>query len=262
MSPRRDYSEDMRRLVAMIERRMGEYDSRHRRRRPKDSTLSKTLNETKNPGVFTVREIASSLETTVGDLLNEPVLGQADLQKVASFVDFLIDRLDLTGVRAAAKRDERTFAVTEENFVAGEYDYPRLHHVFLVPHAKAAAGEGIEADLDVETTEVLHSIRDVYTGDLRVIKVIGDSMAPVLRDGDKLAIDIRRTRPREGDVVAVYHHTSGGILGYWRVGKQGEFWLDKANDAAQSIRLGGSGDWTVWGPATRIVDAPVLPRRR
>src|SRR5688500_1663379 len=100
MSPRRDYSEAMRRLVATIERRMTEYDSRHRRRRRIDSTLSKTLSTTKNPGVFTIREIASSIETTVGDLLNEPVLGAADLKQLATFVDFLIDRFDLMGVRA------------------------------------------------------------------------------------------------------------------------------------------------------------------
>ncbi|HUP61627.1 MAG TPA: S24 family peptidase [Thermoanaerobaculia bacterium] len=261
MSPRPDYSEDMRRLVAMIERRMSEYDARHRRRKRIDSTLSKTLSTTKNPGVFTLREIASSIETTVGDLLNEPLLGETDLQKLASFVDFVIDRFDLTGVRAAARRDERRFAVTEEEFVEREYDYPRPHHVFIVPHARAAAGEGIEGESSVETTEVLHSIRDVYTGNLRVIKVIGDSMAPVLRDGNKVAIDIRRTSPREGEVVAVYHHMAGGILGYWRVGNHGgEFWLDKANDAFNSVRLDAIRDWTLWGTATRIVDAPVPPR--
>ncbi len=212
--------------------------------------------------MFTIREIASSIETTVGDLLNEPVLGAADLKQLATFVDFLIDRFDLMGVRAAARRDERAFAVTEEKFVEHEYDYPRLHHVWIIPHARAAAGEGIEAEAGMETTEVLHSIRDVYTGDLRVIKVIGNSMAPVLRDCDKVLIDIRRVTPHEGDVVAVYHHTAGGILGYWRAGKRGEFWLDKANDAFQPFRLDASRDWTLWGTATRIVDAPVFPRRR
>lgn len=261
MSPRRDYSEDMRRLVAMIERRVTEYDSRHRRRHRTGSTLSKTLSTTKNPGVFTVREIATGLETTVGDLLNEPILGEADLQQLASHVDFLIDRFDLTGVRAAAKRDEHAFAISEEQFVEHDYDYPRPHHVWIVRHGKLAAGEGLEADRDVETTEVLHSIRDVYTGDLRIIRVIGNSMSPVLRDGDKVAIDIRRTQPKDGDVVAVYRHSEGGTLGYWRKGKGGDFWLDKANDEFPSIRLDASSDWTLWGTATRVVDTPVLPRR-
>jgi hypothetical protein len=262
MSPRRDYSADMRRLVAMIERRLTDYDSSHRRRRRKDSTLSKTLLTTKNPGVFTVREIAASVGTTVGDLLNEPVLGDADLQKLASLVDFLIGRFDLTGARAAAKRDTGAFAVTEQTFVERDYDYPRLHHVFLVPQAEATGGEGIESSSDIGMTEVLHSIRDVYTGDLRVIRVIGHSMAPVLRSGDKIAIDVRRTTPGNGDVVAVYHHTAGGIIGYWRAGKDGEFWLDKANASFDPVRLDPIRDWTLWGTATRIVDAPILPRGR
>jgi len=46
------------------------------------------------------------------------------------------------------------------------------------------------------------------------------------------------------------------------VGKRGEFWLDKANDAFQPFRLDASRDWTLWGTVTRIVDAPVFPRRR
>jgi SOS-response transcriptional repressor LexA len=260
MSPRRGYSEEIRRLAAVIERRITEYDSRHRRRYRKTSTVSKILNsQLGNPGVFTVRKIANDLETTVSDLLSEPVLGDADLEKLRDFVDYLIERFDLMGTRAAAAR-AGTFAVSEGEFVERDYDYPRPHHVFRVPHVKAAAGGGIEADSDTQVTEVLHSIRDVYNGQLRVIRVIGDSMLPVLRDGDKVIVDIRRISPREGEMVAVYHHVDGGILGYWRVGKQGEFWLDKANDAFDSIRLDASRDWTLWGTATRIVDTPLGAR--
>ena len=259
MSPRPDYSEELRQLIAVIERRIAEYDSRHRRRYPKKS-VSKILNaQSSNPGLFTVRRIATDLETTVGDLLSEPVLGEADVEKVRDFVDFLIERFDLIGTRAAETR-AGAFAVPEREFVERDYDYPRPHHVFRVPHAKAAAGGGIEADSDTEITEVLHSIRDVYNGQLRVIKVLGNSMFPVLRDGDKVIIDIRRTSPREGEVVAVYHHLDGGILGYWRVEKRGQFWLDKANDAFDSIHLDASGGWTLWGTATRIVDTPIGTR--
>ncbi|HET8797236.1 MAG TPA: S24 family peptidase [Thermoanaerobaculia bacterium] len=257
MSPRRDHSEQMRRLAAILERRITEFDSRHRRRYRKTPAVSKILNDrTHHPGLFTVQQIANDLETTVGDLLSEPVLGEADLQKLRDFVDFLIERFDLMGARAAATR-AGAFAIPETEFVERDYDYPRPHHVFLVPHAAAAAGSGIEADRDTEITEVLHSIRDVYNGQLRVIKVIGDSMLPVLHDGDKVIVDIRRTAPRDGEVVAVYHHTDGGSLGYWRSGENGEFWLDKANAAFNSIRLDISRDWTLWGTATRIVDTPV-----
>lgn len=267
MSPKRDHTEEMRRLAAVIRQRVTEHDARHRRRIRIDSTLSRILQpdiapKPQNPGIFTIREIASSLETTVGDLLGEPVLGEADLQKLRDLVGFLIDRFDLMGAHAAATRVDRAFTVTEADFVQRDYDYPQPHHVFIVPHAKAAAGTGIEADSDTETTEVLHSIRDVYNGQLRVIKVIGDSMAPVLRNDDKVTVDTRLTSPREGDVVAVYHHTDGGILGYWRRGEQGEFWLDKVNEDFPSIRLDASRDWTLWGTATRIVDTPVAVRPR
>lgn len=126
----------MRRLAAVIERRITEYDSRHRRRYRKTSPVSKILNYRSGwryPGLFTVQKIASDLETTVGDLLSEPVLGEADLKKLREFVDFLIRRFDLMGTRAAAARGG-AFAVPEEEFVERDHDYPRPHHVFLVPH--------------------------------------------------------------------------------------------------------------------------------
>jgi phage repressor protein C with HTH and peptisase S24 domain len=83
-------------------------------------------------------------------------------------------------------------------------------------------------------TEVLHSIRDVYNGQLRVIQVKGESMSPVLRDGDKVTFDIRLVTPKGGEVVVVYDSVRGGIIGYWRHGAGGEGWLDKANDAFAS----------------------------
>jgi len=261
MSPRRDFSEDMRRLVSVIERRMTEYNLRHRRRFQSDSTVSRIVNAKRNnPGIFTVRELATDLETTVGDFLEEPVLGEADLQKLRDFADFLIARFDLVGARAAAAREEQTLSVDEEEFVERDYDYPRPHHVWIVPHAKAAAGAGIEADSATEMTEVLHSIRDVYNGQLRVIRVIGDSMSPVLRNDDKVVVDTRRTKPQDGEVVAVYHHTAGGILGYWTRGADGGFRIEKANPVFEPIALDSTGGWTLWGTATRIVDTPIERR--
>jgi hypothetical protein len=268
MSPRRDFRQDMQHLAAVIERRMTEYDFRHRRRFRRDSTVSDILNPrgplVENPGVFTVRDIATRLETTVGDLLGEPVLGEADLQKVRDLVDFLIVRFDLIGRRAAAAREQEGFSVSEEEFVERDYDYPRPHHVWIVPHVKAAAGAGIEGDAGTETTEVLHSIHDVYNGQLRVIRVIGESMMPMIRNDDKVIVDTRLTTPRDGQVVAVYHNIDGGILGYWHRAERGKPpRLEKANEAFKTIRLDPGGGWTLWGTATRIVDTPILqqPRR-
>jgi Peptidase S24-like len=259
MSSQRDLTERMKRLREIVRQRVGEYDARHRRRFPLRQ-LAGVL-RSQNPSLSTVLRGAHDLETTVGDLLEEPPLGEADLRKLRELVEFLIARFDLMGTQAAAAREERTLNVTEEEFIERDFDYPRPHHVWIVPHAKAAAGSGIEADRDAEMSEVLHSIRDVYNGQLRVIRVNGESMSPVLLDGDKVTFDIRLLAPQEGDVVAVYDSVRGGIVGYWRRGANGECWLDKENDAFDSERPDAAGGWTLWGTVTRRVDTPVHPRR-
>jgi len=166
----------------------------------------------------------------------------------------------MAGARSAGARGA-AFNVTEDEFVERDFDYPRPHHVWIVPHANAAAGSGVEADRDTETTEVLHSIRDVYNAKLRVIRVKGESMSPVLHDGDKVTFDTRLTTPQNGDVVAVYDSARGGIIGYWRRDPTGECWLDKENPVSPSERLDRDGGWKLWGTVTRIVDTPVRPRR-
>lgn len=258
--PSRDFIERMKRLRETLDQRVHEYDARHRHRFP----LRKLggLLRSQDPRLSTVLRGAKDLGTTVGDLVGEPPLGETDLMKLREFVEFLIARFDLTGTKAAATREEHTLNVTEAEFIERDFDYPRPHHVWIVPHAKVAAGTGIEADRDTETTEVLHSIRDVYNGQLRVIKVNGESMSPVLCDGDKVTFDIRLVTPKDGDVVAVYDSIRGGIVGYWRRGEDGECWLDKENaELFESERLDAAGGWKLWGTVTRRVDTPVHPRR-
>lgn len=256
MAPR-DFKEQMERLREIVSRRVAEYDARHRRRFP---IRKLAVLRSQDPHLSTVIRGADDLATTVGDLLQEPAVGEADHQKLVDFVEFLIERFDLTGKRAAAARETGSLSVTEAKFIERDFDYPRAHHVWIVPHAKAAAGSGIETDRDTEMTEVLHSIRDVYNGQLRVIQVKGDSMSPVLRNGDKVTFDIRHVTPKDGDVVVVYDNVRGGIVGYWRRGEDGEGWLDKENAASE--RFEATGGWTLWGTVTRIVDTPVHPRRR
>ncbi|MCU1347103.1 MAG: hypothetical protein JWO56_133 [Acidobacteria bacterium] len=258
-----DHSADLERLVAALRSRVADYDRQHRRRFPVSPYSRILAGERKNPGIFTIRDLAGELGTRVGDLLGEQGIGDADRVKVEELVTFVIERFGLFRTSRGDAEDGARFRVPEEEFVERDYDYPRPHHVWIVPHAKAAAGGGVESDRDTETTEVLHSIRDVYNAQLRVIRVIGDSMSPALRDGDKVTVDTRLTSPSDGQVVAVYHHTDGGILGYWRRGQRGEFWLDKENAAFEEIRLGREArDWTLWGTVTRIVDTPAPIRRR
>jgi hypothetical protein len=255
-----DFAEWLRRLRKIVRLRIAEIDGRYRRRRIPLRKFDGILRRN-DPRLSTMLRSAATLGTTVGHLLGEPPLGEMDKAKLREHVEFLITRFDLMDVQAAAEREARTIHVAEPDFIERDFDYPRPHHVWIVRHAKAAAGTGIEDDRDTETTEVLHSIRDVYNGQLRVIKVHGDSMLPVLHDGDKVTFDIRLIDPRDGDVVAVYDSIRGGIIGYWRGGENGESWLDKENDAFDSERLEPGGAWKVWGTVTRIVDTPVRPRR-
>lgn len=228
-SRRKDFDE-IRRLAAMIRRRMTDYDARHRRRFRIDPTTSKLLNlETQNPGIFTIRDRATRLETTVGDLLGEPVIGEADRAKFLEHIRFLIERFDLLSAREALRRQ---FGVSEEEFLRHEHDFPRVRYA-------------------LSTTGLLYSI---------VVRIIGNSMHPVLRDGDEVEIDPDRRSPDRGQVVAIYHRTRGSIIGYWNPGTKGEVSIDKANGAFHSDRLKAGGDWILWGSVTRIVDTPVPPR--
>src|SRR4051794_9357586 len=163
--PSRDFIEQMKRLRETLDQRVREYDARHRRRFPRKKLGG--LLRSQDPRLSTVLRGAKNLGTTVGDLVGEPPLGDADLRTLREFVEFLIARFDLMGTQAAAAREAYTMNVTEAEFIERDFDYPRPHHVWIVPHAKAAAGSGVEADRDTETTEVLHSIRDVYNGQLR-----------------------------------------------------------------------------------------------
>lgn len=255
-----EFTKLMERLREIVRQRVGEYDARHRHRRFALRQLGNLL-RSKDPRLSTVSRGAHLLETTVGDLLTESTLGAADRRKLREFVEFLIARFDLMGTQASAAREPDSLNVTEAEFIERDFDYPRPHHVRIVPHAIAAAGSGIEADRDTEMTEVLHSIRDVYNGQLRVIRVNGESMSPVLLDGDKVTFDTRLLTPQNGDVVAVYDSIRGGMVGYWRRAASGECWLDKENETFNSERLDSAGTWTLWGTVTRRVDTPVRPRR-
>ena len=260
MAPSRNFPEQVLRMRAILEQRIIDWGKRHGHRLQRHRLEGVLRSD--DPRLSSVLGGADVLETTVGDLLGEQPLGEADLDKLREFVAFLDARFDLTGARGTEERAAHALKVSEADFIERDFDYPRPHHVWIVRHMKAAAGSGVEADRDTETTEVLHSIRDVYNLQLRVIRVNGESMSPVLHDGDKVTFDIRLRTPREGDVVAAYDNVRGGIIGYWRPGDDGEFWLDKENEAFAAERLDADGSWTVWGTITRIVDTPVHPRTR
>jgi hypothetical protein len=228
-------------------------------------TEDKQRGPVKNPGVFTVKEIADRLHTTVGFLLSERGydLTIDDRRRMREFVIYLTERFHLRDIELARGRDdedEYVFEIPEGSFREIDHDYPRPLHAFAVPEAEATASAGGAEPLELMMTHVLHSIREVREGLLQVIRVRGESMAGYLKPGYKILIDTRLRKPRNGDVVAVYIRNEGGVIGYWRV-ERDQYFLDKHNTEHAPIALGHASDWVLWGTATKIVEAPIERRR-
>lgn len=212
-----------------------------------------------------MKRIAEQLHTTVGALLGEPgfEITTDDRRTMRDFVVFLSRRFALNDPRLdlSDEADEYRFVVPEERFRERDHDYPRPLHAWAVPSFPAAGGAGgAEAEFQLVFTHVLHSIREVREGRLQVVRVIGDSMADKIEDGYKILIDTRRTTPVNGEMVAVYLKSEGGVIGYWRR-EQRRFYLDKYNPEHKPIALGHPDEWTLWGTAITIVEAPIERRR-
>jgi hypothetical protein len=225
-----------------------------------------------NPGIFTVQEaVADVLQTTVGDLLGDPgytaardLLSTDDRRKLRQVFLLLRDLFDLddeslddVNEPVTATSNVFKFIVPPEEFIERDHDYPRALHAWVVPDLPAAAGEtGAGPDFEMSKTQVLHSVREVWDSRLQVVRVIGDSMAPELRNGWKVLVDTEQIKPADGALVAVYVKYEGGILGRWSVeGEQPV--LIKTNRAFHDVRLGAPDEWKLWGTVTRIVEAPV-----
>ena len=248
-------------------------------------TLSRILTRTtENPGIHTVSKIARVLGESVGALLGERgfEITDADRERAREFVGWLTERFALDeralpielphsgadvlpfSARAEEPVDFR-FPIGETEFIEHDYDYPRPLHAWVVPEAApvAAGPHGIENDSPLSTAQVIHSIRDVRNALLQVVRVIGDSMSDVLRDGYKVLVDTTLTTPANGDIVAVYVKDEGGMIGYWN--KQGDAYsLLKENPDYGRVDLGDPTEWLLWGTVTTIVEAPLerRPRRR
>lgn len=242
---------DIRSLAERVHQRLVAYRRQHRGYSPPVSdTISRILEHTpdyipprqriaekkrpplKNPGIFTVQEdVAEALGTTVGDLLGEPgyaaprdLISVGDRRKLREVVRLLRDLFDLDdeSLDAVAETGSaHSFVVPPERFIERDYDYPHP----LGEHDP-------------------------------VIRMLGSSMEPELRDGWQVLVDPSATTPVEGALVAVYHVTEGGVLGRWNDTADGLF-LRRTNPHYRPLRLAERQDWRVWGTVTRIVDAPV-----
>lgn len=237
-------------LAKAIHRRMRDWEEAHGQPFKKDTNLSRLLENdpdyepyrprnpnkkrsaAKEPSLFTIKHVAEQLDTTVGDLLGEREFDVTigDRRRIRDLLEFLRQRLALDSIEDVAPQPlEYRFPVSPALFKERDYDYPQALHAWVVPEIPMAAGpSGMEAERPLLTTEVLHSIRDVRTRALQVVRVIGDSMADLLLDGYKVLVDTRLKKPQRGDLVAVYIKAEGGVIGFWREEARGEIFLVNA----------------------------------
>jgi hypothetical protein len=256
---------DMRGLAARVHRRWAEYRRRHPGMSvPISDTLSRILEhaddyrplrrrseqrqrpQLQNPGVFTLQDVADALQTTIGDLLDEPgyrsirdlvpAANRRTLRDAFAILRELFDLDDpsLDHARPVAP-DLARFAVAPQDFVTREHDYPEPLRAWLATDATPGA---------------LETIREVRDPRLRVVRVIGDAMAPQLRDGMKAVVDTDATAPRDGDLVAVYIRGVGGVFGRWTRDDHGAPLLQRR---ATSLQLNDAEEWFVWGTITTVV---------
>jgi transcriptional regulator with XRE-family HTH domain len=147
-----------------------------------------------------------------------------------------------------------------DEWIEKDTDTPRPLHAWVVPvDAEAAAGlPRHEDDWLIPTTQLLNSVREVRDDRTKVVKVFGDSMHPVLRNGWKVLLDPARSLFRPGKIVVVYVKDEGITLGL--LANEGErYWIQKRNPnygGPTEIHL-RTGEWYPVGTVTTIVEAPV-----
>ncbi|MCU1244523.1 MAG: hypothetical protein JWN02_433, partial [Acidobacteria bacterium] len=222
----------MKALAERVHRRWMEYRRRYPGRSvPINDTLSRILEHDpaylpsrgrsaqkqrpplQNPGIFTMKEIAASLQTTVGDLLEEPgyvsivdLVPRAERRKLRDAMELLRRLLDLddeslgdSAPPCLLDGEVRSIGIEPESFIALDHDYPQPFHAWILP-AEASTGGGEIRDAPPQPRR----IREIRDARLQVIRVIGHSMAPELPEGCKLVIDTGHIDPDEGALVSVY----------------------------------------------------------
>ena len=150
--------------------------------------------------------------------------------------------------------------IPEEQWIERDTDIPRPLHAWIRPvDAEAAAGPPRNPDdVIIPAAQLLNSLREVRDDRVKVVKVFGDSMYPVLRNGWKVLLDPARSLFQPGKIVMVYLRDEGTTIGL--LAKQGEsFKIVKRNP-----NYGGpveipltAGEWYPIGTVTTIVEAPV-----
>lgn len=149
------------------------------------------------------------------------------------------------------------FPIEKDEFIELDFDFPQSLHAYVVPvAAELAAGPPRDPDeILLPTAEILHSMHEITDHRLKVIKVLGDSMAPTLKNGWKILIDTKQKSWRRGQLVAAYVRNQGSTLGIFEPEGDAAV-LRKLNPDYRAIPL-PAGEWYPLGVVTRIVEASI-----
>lgn len=287
-------------LAKAIHRAMREFNVRNPGRMAKiDSSLSRILildpdwkprrsdpgadkRPAKDPSVFTIRDIARRLETTVGALLEERgyEITEADRHRAREAAVFLIEKFALTdgGISAAPvttlsednvlefvpfkpklqiiEEEEFHFPVSPDKFKEKDFDYPQPWHYWTndtpideLP-ALAAGPVGVPGLLNPHGANV----REVFDRVNQIVRVFGNSMEDRYFDGDLVRVDTRLRNPVDGTPVAVYCEDLGGsLIGFLK--REGDHVMLKKKNRDQypdPVVLPATG-WILLGPIVELV---------
>ncbi len=149
-----------------------------------------------------------------------------------------------------------------DQWIERDTDRPRSLHAWLVPVATEVAA-GIPRDTDdllIPSAHVLNTLKEVRDERRKVVKILGDSMHPTLRNGWKVLLDPARGLFQPGKIVMVYLRDAGTTIGMLARGTlDGEFKIVKRNpDYGGPIEIElAHGEWYPIGTVTTIVEAPI-----
>jgi transcriptional regulator with XRE-family HTH domain len=160
--------------------------------------------------------------------------------------------------------------IEPSDFIEKDTDYPRPLHTWVLEVPEVAAGPPRHDDVLLPTSEaevlntfreaVPSTAREVRDDRVRVIKIYGNSMHPVLRNGWKVRIDPARSLFRPGKaIVMVYIKDEGSTIGLLAEDGKGGLKIVKRNpDYGGPVEIPlRAGEWYPVGTVTTIVEAPV-----
>lgn len=129
-------------------------------------------------------------------------------------------------------------------------DSKGIIRVFMTP---ANAGRGFALD-DMPDAQ---DARPLFTnnGDIIVVPVSGNSMEPVIMDGDKVYVDTSRKEPRFGEIV-LCNVDGVNYVKYYIKKEDGKVYLASSNTEYEPMRINGFNNSRVYGVVIQISRTP------